>query len=359
MNFKKWNKIFIIEVLVALILAITFVVIIDPFFHFHKPVQGLYYTLTNERYVNNGILRHFEYDAVITGTSMTENFKTSEAQKVFGGNPVKVPFSGGSFKEMNDNIASAYKYGHQLKYVIRALDSYNLTKPANDMRNDLGTYPTYLYNDYLWDDFFYIFNKDAVNLCFKTLKETIKKGHGGFTDFDEYANWNAHYTFDAETVLGKRREFHKPEKIAVLSSKEKENLRENIWKNVVALAENHPETTFYYFFPPYSIVYWGSAYENGQIKKNIEAERLAIEMILECPNIKLYSFNLLTDITTDLSNYKDSIHYGEWVNDMILHWMKQDIGRLTKDNYQDYLEKEYQYYDNYQYNKVFEQLKKK
>ena len=50
---------------------------VDPFFHFHGPAEGLSYALDSERYQNDGISRHFTYDAVMTGTSMTENFKAS------------------------------------------------------------------------------------------------------------------------------------------------------------------------------------------------------------------------------------------------------------------------------------------
>lgn len=58
-------------------------------FHYHAPLKFLSYPLVNERYQNNGIVRHFDYDSVITGTSMTENFKTSEAQKLFGSDFIK------------------------------------------------------------------------------------------------------------------------------------------------------------------------------------------------------------------------------------------------------------------------------
>lgn len=43
-------------------------------------------------------MRNFEYDAIIIGTSMTENFKTSEADALFAASFIKVPFSGGIIK---------------------------------------------------------------------------------------------------------------------------------------------------------------------------------------------------------------------------------------------------------------------
>ena len=49
---------------------------------------------------------------------------------------------------------------------------------------------------------------------------------------------------------------------------------------------------------------------------------------------------------TDLNNYKDAGHYGEWVNSAMLRWMHDGVGLLTKENYQDYLKAERAFYAN-------------
>ncbi len=353
MNFKKWISIFIIELLGIVILSISFCIIVDPFFHYHKPLPQLFYVLNNERYQNDGILKHFSYDAIITGTSMAENFKTSEFNKLFNANSIKVPFSGGTFKEMNDNIATAFRTNHQVKYVVRSLDTYKILSHKDEMRNDLGNYPEYLYNDNWLDDFQYFLNVDVAKSAVKIIRASIKNKEGGITSFDEYANWNDDYKFGAKSVLKKRTEYKKPDNIECLTEKDKEIIKANIKQNVTDLAYAHPETTFYYFFPPYSVAYWGEEYEKGNLLKNIEIEQFAIELILERPNIKLFSFNTMTGITMDLNNYKDTLHYGEWINSKMLEFMKNDVGLLTKENYKKYIEEEKSLYLNYPYNDLF------
>ena len=70
--------------MLALLVAQAAVIcVVDPYFHYHKPLKGLYYTLDNERSQNDGIIRHFNYDAMIIGTSMAENFKTSEMDELW------------------------------------------------------------------------------------------------------------------------------------------------------------------------------------------------------------------------------------------------------------------------------------
>ena len=64
-------------IVVAALCALGFLVYrVDPFFHYHKPdTSRYYYTLDNQRSQNDGIIRHFDYDAMIIGSSMTENFR--------------------------------------------------------------------------------------------------------------------------------------------------------------------------------------------------------------------------------------------------------------------------------------------
>ena len=85
MNKKFWVLGYLALVMAALITVSALSVSIDPFFHFHSPdTDRYYYTLDNQRSQNNGIVKNFEYEGIITGTSMTENFKTSVAEDLFG-----------------------------------------------------------------------------------------------------------------------------------------------------------------------------------------------------------------------------------------------------------------------------------
>lgn len=352
MNYRIFTKVFTFICLVGLIVVACSTIYIDPFFHYHKPKPEFYYTLRSQRYQNDGILKHFDYDSIITGTSMTENFKTTEFDELFDAKSIKVSYSGAKFKELNDAIKVAYSSRKNIKYVVRSLDLYNIAIDKNSARNDLGEYPVYLYNDNLFDDTKYILSKDTfLKYTLKIIQDRMKGRKGGITSFDEYSNWNKNYKFGSEFVL---KEYgYIPDVIQKsFNSKDLEIAKANIKENVVDLALEHPETTFYYFVPPYSIAWWGMQSSNGELVRILEAEKLIIEMILECPNIKLFSFNLMTEITTNLDNYKDVTHYGEWINSDILRYMKEDKGLLTKENYQDYLKRERELYMNYDYGKL-------
>ena len=77
---KKWCITFLGLVIGTLIILGAITVIVDPYFHYHKPLTSLEYPLRSERqrYINDGILKNFDYNAIIVGSSMTENFKSSQ-----------------------------------------------------------------------------------------------------------------------------------------------------------------------------------------------------------------------------------------------------------------------------------------
>lgn len=347
------NKIHIIWIIITTILTVislclfaSITIYIDPLFHYHKPLQNYEYPLNNERYQNDGITRNFEYDSIITGTSMVENFKTSEANEIFDADFIKVPFSGGHYKEINDSLQRAYDTGRSITYVIRCLDYSLLIKDKNSYKENMD-YPTYLYNSNPFDDVNYLLNKSILLNQTRNVVKYTETGNRT-TDFDNYANWNSLFTFGAETVLSTYTLGEKSED-KILSEYEAVMVYENIRQNVTALADSHPETVFYLFFPPYSICYWDVLNNAGQINWRIDAEQIAIEEILKHPNIKLYSFCDDFELVCNLDNYKDQAHYGEWVNSWILKWMHNDEHLLTEENYEKYIETIKQFYNSYDY----------
>ncbi len=350
MTTKKWSVTTLCLLLAALILLGGLTVVIDPLFHYHTPLEGLAYPINNERYQNDGIVKHFDYDAIITGTSMTENFKTSEFDEIFDAAAVKVAFSGASYREITENLERAFEANQNIRYVLRCLDYSYFFQDKDALNYD--SYPTYLYDNDLLNDVSYIFNKDVlINNTLKVLGYT--RAGGITTSFDKYANWMANYTFGKDAVAATYTRPDKEETILHLTEDERMAVEANLAQNITALAEVHPETTFYLFFSPYSIYYWDSLNQSGVLQRQLEAERAAIETLIECDNIKLFSFFDRFELITDLDNYKDIYHYSEDINSRMLQWMHDGEGELTPDNYEDYCRREWDFYTTYDYDDLF------
>ena len=323
---------------------------VDPLFHYHAPNPNLEYPLFSERYMNDGITRNFDYDAVITGTSMTQNFKTSLWDELFGTTSIKVPVAGARYKEVNELLERAYEYKGDIKNVLRCLDLTMLIADKDSAGYE--EYPEYLYDDNPYNDVYYLLNKDIYYEYTDYLFHYMRLG-GKTTDFDHYKNWNGNYTYDANQLRKNYERKEIEERERYLTEEEKELLIGNLEQNVISLVKKHPETEFYLYFPPYSILYWDDEIRTGKYERNIEAQRLAIEMLLPYENIHLYSFFDDYLMICDLSNYIDSIHYGQKYSDQIMRNMKEGKGLLTKDNYEQYLSM-LMFYELFDYEQFFQ-----
>lgn len=347
---KRWFQNCIGILLGTLILVAAVVWIVDPYFHFHKPIPFISYRLYEERYINDGISRHFDYDAIITGTSMAQNFKTSEVDELFGTKCVKETFSGAGYQELSQNLERALRRNPNLKTVIWCMDYNSIIRSADWVAYE--EYPTYLYDDNPWNDIQYLYNKDVLyhgvlNNIFMTLT-----GRESST-MDEYSSWEK--DTGLSFILQSYDRNHLTDELpTLLLGTEEKMVSENIVSNVVDLVHQYPETDFYIFYSPYSICYWDSLSQANALERQFQAEQLATELMLECPNIKLYNFYDQYDVITDTNNYRDKEHYASWINSKILEWMVSDVGLVTKDNYLEKLAAEREFYCNYDYDSIYE-----
>ena len=347
---KKWGSKIILSAVILLCCIGGLTAFVDPYFHYHAPLSFLEYPLNNQRYQNDGIVRNFDYDAIITGTSMTENFKTTEFDNLFNVNSIKVPFSGATYKEITQNLWRGLSENPETKIVIRSLDFYCLISDKDAM--GYNSYPTYLTDDNLFNDVKYLLNKEILfDSTLDVLQYTINGGKS--TSFDEYSSWGSYFTYGKDEVLKRYTRPEKNTEIYSLSVAERDLIAGNIAHNIVELAEAYPDTKFYCYFPPYSIFFWDSLKQTGSFTKYIEAFTLATELMLQQENIYVFSFFDAYDVVTNLENYKDTEHHTAEINTQILHWMKNDEHKLTSDNFRVHWNDVKSYYDNYDYSKLF------
>lgn len=367
MSAKKWFNAIMIMTVLTLLLIGGLVFFVDPFFHYRAPNPSFYYELYDQRSQNDGITKHFDYDAIITGTSMSENFRASQLNEGLGVNAIKVTYSGATYKEINDDLAVSYKSGHSPRYVLRPIDYSLLVRDKDELREDMGEYPDWITNDNPIDDVKYLLNKDVLlRYALPALFSYFEGKEPGHTSFDDYSYTDGDNKYGKDYVLMGKKSFKEPDTITNPAglSKELEMLDANIEQNVVALARKHPETTFLYFFPPYSMVYWGNLREEGSLDAMLAYKEAAIKQMLECDNIHIYSFTTHTDITTDLSKYRDQAHYNAGVNSFIMDTiikyengyvntgMLADSDRITKENVSEYLTTEKALLNGYDYNSL-------
>ncbi|MBQ8592566.1 MAG: hypothetical protein IJ485_07460 [Lachnospiraceae bacterium] len=340
---KKWTYGFLTIFLAALLLCAVLTIVVDPYFHYHKPLNGVSYELNNERYMNDGIARHFDYDAVIIGTSMTHNFKTSEFDVLFDVNAIKVPYSGAGYKELGESLDRLLSRNPEVKKVMWVVDFSNLLEPDDWER--YSEYPEYLYDNNALNDTPYLLNKSVMyHGVLANLISTLQGKDS--TTFDEYS------AFDRPT--GENGIAFTVEEEGKLSVEQRDILEEElqmvqstITKNIKAVIDAYPDTEFLIVIPPYHESYLHMQAQKGLMNAYLDAEKEALRILCECSNAKLYCYMDMYEVVCNIDYYSDSVHYTAEINSEILQWIAEDMGRITADNYEAHVEATREFYLDY------------
>ena len=348
---KDWKKFLIMELSITALLLVGVAVLVayvDPFFHYHAPVEGFSYIMDNERYQNDGITRNFEYDALITGTSVSENFRSTLVDELFGVHSVKATYAGGYYQEIGDGERRALEYNDNIRLVIRSMDMY-FAMTEIDYRNPQAANPEFLYDNNVLNDEAYLYNADVL---FQYVNSGIGRTLSGVPsdNFDTYMRFAEDRPLGAAYVMPYVKIAEKSGDEIHMTDEERKMLTANVRANLTANIAANPDVQFYYFFPPYCIADWyTNHYVKGDIPAIVEEMELVTEEVLKYDNAHVFCFYDDMDVITNLDNYSDLQHYSGEVSDMILQAMANGEHELTRDNYKEYFESIKNNYMNYDY----------
>lgn len=332
---KKWTILTLLITLIILICTIALVVVADPFFQYHKPISDFGYMINNQLYQNPGIAKHFDYNAILLGSSMTENFMVSQIDDAFSVSSVKLCYSGAFAKTIKTILDIAFENNDNIKKVFLGLDIYSYLAQVDADRYPL---PEYLYDNNMMNDLQYVLNKDviakstmALNCMNLTIPNTTRDGaYAWYASFEDEFNGEyvaKYYDELRPNIIDKER----------TTQELTEKVRINVQYNLLPIIEKNPDTEFYIFFPPYSILYWDKVRLEGDLEAELYTQRYSIESLLGYDNVKVYFFQDIEEIILNLNNYKDHSHYHIDINSLMVDEMSQDKCLLTENNYMDKL----------------------
>jgi len=215
------------------------------------------------------------------------------------------------------------------------VDTYALTTDYTFQKYEL---PQYLYNNNPFDDVKYIFNKTLLFSAVKRVYAIAKRVPN--TTMEEAYSWQSTYTnrfnhplFEVtlpdETV----------EKVPSQGNIYDEIARDNLAYNILPFVEQHPDTTFYFFFVPNSIRFIEGMQAEGTLEGSLAAEKIAVGTLLQYDNVEIYYFQNIESIILDPNIYIDASHYSKDINDFMMESMAQGQYRLTKDNYREEIDR--------------------
>lgn len=322
MKKRTWALLCLSMLLTVFGLISALVIAVDPFQiyrlseRFLPPIDR-----TTQVYANAGIARQYDYDSAIVGSSVTENFRPSYMDEQLGGRFIKLCTSGGSAYNHAITMDLAFRT-HNIRRIVYGLDVYSFIGPEDETSSPV---PFYLYDQNPFNDVSYWLNRSVLGSflprCLRTWgqhqDDSIRDSMYCWANQDEYGPVAL---YDAE--------FAPPQNVLP----EDELLpaaRINLNKHLLPFIEAHPDTQFDIFFPPYSAAKWSTMKSTGTLDAMIAVRNLLYDALSTYENVTLHDFSARADWVLNLDNYKDTLHYGQWINDAITRAIASGENVLT------------------------------
>ena len=360
---KMWFKMlgYVVGCFVGGILLIGFFVwLIDPFYHYHAPVMNMPVILDSPVYQTAGAAKNLFYDSAIVGTSMTENMHSSWFDEGMGWKTVKLSYSGARTDDLKAILGEINERDGKIENIVMDINDYQLTV---DSWTKYTERPEYLYDEYLYNDFKYLYNHDVLVRC-------VERCIDGLLGIED--NVDLAYTWEDESLFAKeiacascvdRRNELIFERSGVMyqsdgavsgNLEEKLKICQENLDNVIPFIEEHPDTQMHIFIPPYSMLYWEEKVLSGTLEDMIAIYAHAIKKLLQYENVKIYYFQDEENIITDLDNYRDNCHHKPEYNYYMFECIRDGKNMITLDNYVEKLTGMYEFAVTYPYVQMWE-----
>ncbi len=322
--FRKMVLVFAGLVIVMLLAVGALVVLVDPFFHYHKPLKGFPYQIDNQLSQNPGMAKHMEYDSVLLGSSMTVNFNTNWFEELMGLKTLKLSYSAAYPKDQANIMEIVFDSDHDVKKVFLGIDVITYTGGVEETKYPI---PEYLYDKRYCNDISYLFNKDVLlNYILRPIADPEP------TDLATmYASWWTQEYYSKDWVL---LNYYEPPVVEEETPKEDYIPRTalNLDRNICPFIEQNPETEFVIFFPPYSILFWNNVLRENHLEATIEEYRYITERLNAYDNVEIYFFPDREDIVLDLNHYADYSHYHPDFNRFMAECFVDGTGLVAKES---------------------------
>ena len=332
---QKWILSFFALVLAILMLISGIVYVIDPFFQFR--VKDNAYKLSGW-FVSSGLIKNYEYDTLIIGSSMTQNFNMDVFRKELGVNPLHIGLGDIRPIEMKKLISAAYN--------ADKADTYYICVDINffsDEHIEESRYPQYLLDNdplsrlryfFSYEVWFRYIPVDLGLLLADALGVELPQKFAESRNIDKLEDWSSDFSFSEDAVLGS----YSPVP-PVQTLPDNRALYEMMAGHADQFLENFDfdEGQHIFYFPPYSALAWCDLQSAGRLEAYLQAKEYFVKNALEL-GAQVYDFQA-ADFTLDLNNYSDIKHHSPQINDWIVAQFADGTYRLDSENCADFQDK--------------------
>ena len=319
------------------------------FWSLEDPLSAKYNS--NARVQNAAFINYLDFDSIILGNSHMENTSAKMASEIFGGKFFNLSISGSNNYERAIILRRALET-HNIKRVMLLLTPTYSTEGHGNY--SIKTW-SFLYDSSRFNDFKYYLNSHDM-VCMWTFSQksscvgksrNLDRPYSWFDEPDHSSrfggiqNWVRFYKNRQLEDLVTRQI---PESVnreltvgAKLSDNEMQKISQSLDQNVFDFAKKHPNTEFFLYFNPDSLLGKSLIFRNtltfNQYAYFVQQVAKKSDAFL---NVHFFGFDNLF-FTNDIIYYKDATHYREGINGQLLYLIKKKQYQLKDDNVNAYL----------------------
>lgn len=330
----------------------------DPLMIFHAPWGRAPTLHESMRLQAAGIINNVDFDGVILGTSMMENTSGAEAGRLLGGRFVNLSITASDYFERGLVLRYLLRK-RKVRTVIYSLDMGVFGREGHPVFRPESF--AFLYDLNPFNDFRAYATPNFVKCALRLSDEADCVGRAASLDrpnawyrmpeqamrFGGLDNWfAAHNDWQVKAALASisadAGRVARGERDVVDEDERRQAVAGAIAyveRQVLSVVEANPETHFHLIFPPYSRIRFAQAWQLGRVGADTHeavvrhlARRAGV-----LGNLSVYGFED-QDFLDDIAHYKDTAHYDEGIDEMILHSIASGAHRLSADTVETYLE---------------------
>ena len=314
--------------LAVLAVLAALVYIIDPYYHYqaydHKYKLDKIFSVP-------GVVKNYDYDTIIIGSSMTQNFDMDSFRRELGQNPIKATLGGIDAPEVAALLQLAQDAGHAETYYL-CIDASLLSSDEGEQR-----FPEYLMDSNPLNDYRYFWGYEVwmrfipLNLALLTadrLGIALPQRFQDARSIDKMGEWAYRCTFGREQVL----DFYAQSDNGGASNVDMTAAAADPMAQCQKLLDSLDlsQGKVVLFFPPYSALFWYDMEQAGRLEPYFEVKRYFIQQASAYGNVTVFDFQG-ADFTVNLDNYMDMTHFSPQISDELVRCFASGEYRLGPD----------------------------
>ena len=298
----------------------------------------------DSRLQNAGLIKSQTFDTVFMGTSLAIHFRQSDIDKILGVKSLKLAMSGSSSREQTFVLAAAMV--RRPKRVIWEVDDWifhdtpeidaNTHLPADLYRGNAKGIASYLLSGATAREALWIaarsiptFERLLSPLTNEALFKFPLSNVDDINTLQPADDVGAIY--NAKRAMAAFRYITDPVRSKYLLDDTDYDIKVRVFeRDAIGLIRANPDVTFDVYLPPYSILQWVALRETSpETLKSVSAfSAYFCQRLMDFPNVRLFDFRSVSDITHDLNNYSDVIHHSPDIDLKVLDWLAQGKHRV-------------------------------